>query len=188
MTMPVPGDGRARRGARRHLTSAVTLAILLAFVVGAAWYGWTSLTGDGDAPTTTSTAAACPTPLPADAPPAAAVQVNVYNATERAGLAARAAGQLQDRGFTVLDVANDPTGAAVEGIGQVRTGEAGRPLAAVLLAWVPGAALVVDARAEAVVDLALGPDFTDVAAAPGVPAGSELPPECTPTPEPAPAG
>jgi hypothetical protein len=94
------------------------------------------------------------------------VSVNVYNATDRDGLAAGAAEQLRGRGFRVLTVANDPLHGKVAGPAEVRFGKSGRPGAQVVQRLVKGATAVRDARTDASVDLVLGRTFTTLLPAP----------------------
>ena len=49
-------------------------------------------------------------------PKPAKVKVNVYNATATPGLASRTASDLEDRGFRVGRVANDPVGKPIPGV------------------------------------------------------------------------
>jgi hypothetical protein len=104
-----------------------------------------------------------------------AVTVNVYNATDRQGLAASVAKSLRTQGFKV---ANDPLSKSISGVGEVRrgpTGEAGATLAAARLS---GAKVVRDQRTDQTVDMVLGNRFRALSAPPRV-----APPKAgTPTP------
>ena len=91
------------------------------------------------------------------------VTVNVYNATNRAGLAKRTSAVLATRGFPIGHVANDPLGKSVKGVAEVRYGPSGEQGAKLLLYYVPGAVLVADQRTDASVDLVLGTKFVAVA-------------------------
>lgn len=90
------------------------------------------------------------------------VQVRVYNATAREGLARRVAGQLTGRGYAIVATDNDPLSGIrpVEGTAEVRYGTAGARAAALVRRQVPGATLYQDAREGSVVDLVLGAQFT----------------------------
>jgi hypothetical protein len=101
-----------------------------------------------------------PTPVPGSSTPPTVVRANVYNATERDGLAGETGAELEERGFRVLDVANDPRGDAVPGTAIVRHGTAGVDQARWLAAQVEGAELVEVRRGGASVDLVLGDGFT----------------------------
>ena len=106
-----------RRARRRH---ALTLLIALLFVVAAGWYGW-SLLRSSEAESTQ--VVACPAPTdPAVPLVPGQVQVNVFNATDRAGLARNVATELQARGFVVGAVDNDPLNAEVPSPAIVRYG------------------------------------------------------------------
>ena len=99
-----------------------------------------------------------PTPPPAP-PPARAVTVNVYNATERQGLAASVAEELRKRGFTVEAVANDPLKRKVGGLGELRHGPQGGPAATAVQMQVGPTPMARDRRADRSVDLVLGPAY-----------------------------
>jgi hypothetical protein len=90
------------------------------------------------------------------------VSVRVFNATDRAGLANEVAAQLQQRGFVVDEIANDSSGREVTGTGEVRHGPRGTEAARFLALFLPGAGSFQDTRADARVDLVVGPDFTEL--------------------------
>ena len=147
-----PGDeGRARR--RR---SVVTFAVVLLLLFFAVWYALSYIRADrasGSASTSTSTPAPTCMRSPSD------VEVNVYNATNRDGLAARVARQLKARGFTVKTVANDPKKVTVEGAGQLRYGRAGKPDADFVAGHTGPLRKLQDSRTRTTVDIVRGPDF-----------------------------
>jgi hypothetical protein len=89
------------------------------------------------------------------------IQVRVYNATAREGLARTVAGQLIGRGYAIVGTDNDPLAGIrpVEGSAEVRYGPAGAEQAVQVRRQVPGAALYKDARQGSVVDLVLGEKF-----------------------------
>ncbi|RBY83549.1 LytR family transcriptional regulator [Geodermatophilus sp. TF02-6] len=87
------------------------------------------------------------------------LSVRVFNATDTAGLAQTVAAELQNRGFVVEEIANDPTDRDVTGVGEIRHGPRGNAAAAYLGLFVRGAGDYLDTRATAQVDLAIGPDF-----------------------------
>lgn len=89
-----------------------------------------------------------------------AVEVNVYNATARPGLAANTAAGLRDRGFTVLDVENAPPEDLVAEPAQIRASLADSPQVRLLVQHVPGAVVVADGRLDGTVDLVIGDAFT----------------------------
>lgn len=90
--------------------------------------------------------------------PYGSIQVNVLNGTKRAGLATETAGALASRGFVVVSTGNSP--GSVTGAARVNFGAAGVGAAYTLAAQVEGAVLVLDARTDGTVDLAVGTDFT----------------------------
>ncbi|WP_166347702.1 LytR C-terminal domain-containing protein [Phytoactinopolyspora limicola] len=150
----------------RHVRTAVTLLILVGFVVGAAWYSWNNvLTGDDDeaAPRAAPT---CVPVAPTDAPDPEAIELNVYNATQRGGLARDVAAAMRERGFTILDVANDPLERSVDGTAEVRSHEDQRDAATLVASLVPDAVIVADERSSETVDLVLGNDFEELASDP----------------------
>ncbi len=95
------------------------------------------------------------------------VRVQVLNGNGERGEAAIVAAELTDLGFVpAAEPANDPLHPAFDLAchGQLRYGEAGVAAARTLSLVVPCAALVLDGRPGDVVDLALGAEFTELAA------------------------
>lgn len=94
----------------RGRLSALTLTVLLAMLVAAAYVGWRSLTAP--LPTDGSTDAATPTCTSqlqrGDVVQSGEVTVSVYNAGTRSGLAGETRDALVDRGFIAGDVGNAP--------------------------------------------------------------------------------
>jgi LytR cell envelope-related transcriptional attenuator len=90
------------------------------------------------------------------------VQVRIYNATAREGLAKKVASLLNGRGYAIVTTDNDPLAGIrpVEGTAEVRYGPAGAKQATQVRRQVPGATLYKDARQDTVVDLVLGERFT----------------------------
>ena len=87
------------------------------------------------------------------------VVVNVYNSTQRGGLAGTTATQLSQRGFRINKVENDPLGVSLRGVGEIRYGPNGADNARLLQFYFPGATLVDDGRDGPRVDIALGRGF-----------------------------
>jgi LytR cell envelope-related transcriptional attenuator len=165
------------RTKRRRKTMAVALGGLLILGVGA--YGLVNLV---TAPTQTAAAAACKAGSahalagPAEVPVAAAggagaaagasapkFTLNVYNSTQRQGLAAHAATQLKQRGFAIGQVTNDPLKANLTIAAQVRGSASQVAELREVAAEVPGAQIKTDARTDPSVDLILGAGFTALA-------------------------
>lgn len=96
-------------------------------------------------------------------PAAAKVKVNVYNATDTSGLASKTATDMEDRGFRIGEVANDPVGMPIDGVARIRFGPKGAKSAQLVLIYVPGAELVPLDRKGKTVDLAVGDGFTGLA-------------------------
>lgn len=166
-----------RPGDRRHTRTAVTLLVLAAFVLLAGWIAWSSLTDPSDAGEVDSAGPTC-FPAPTSTPPAPAdIRVNVYNSTDRNGLASSTAGAMRERGFAILDIANDPLGREITGTAEVRAGVDNQGAASVVLAQVAGAVFVPDDRTDDTVDLVVGVAFEALAA-----------PGATPVPLPNPTG
>ena len=96
------------------------------------------------------------------APKTSAIKVNVYNATDRAGLAGQTAALLKKRGFTIGTIGNAPAALQnkVPGTAEVTGNKAAAARMTVLGSEVPGSSPVTDLRKDASVDLVLGNGFT----------------------------
>lgn len=161
------------RTKRRRRTMAVALGGLLVLGVGA--YGLVNLV---TAPAQNA-AAACRAQDPAhamamqekaraaaEASAAAAgpkFTLNVYNSTNRHGLAANTAAELKARGFDIGQVTNDPLKANLSVSAQVRGGKTSAAELREVAAEVPGAQIKTDSRNDPSVDLVLGTGFTALA-------------------------
>lgn len=180
-----PPRGRYRR--RRLHAGVFAVAVLLVLVLGAAagasvaglwqWPGQGSADGSPEP-------AECPPPT-APAAPVEQSEVNVYNSTDRRGLAAGVAQGLRSRGFPVLAVDNDPLDAGVQEPAQVRHGPQGLEAARTVAAQVDGAVLVDDGRTGAAVDLVLGAGYQQLrgpAQAAAQLQGEPPPAGCSPAP------
>lgn len=182
------------RAARRRRLQATFFALVVLLVLGTGataagvyqgWWEWPPWEGR-DEPLPTRTVVVCPTPE-VTAAPVAEVTLAVLNSTDRAGLAASTAEQLQERGFTVGSIGND-AGGQLDGVAVVRHGPEGLLAARTVAAQVAGAELVDDGRAGTAVELSLGAGFTGLrppeeAAAAAGPAPVESPAGCVvPTP------
>ena len=152
---------RDSRRARRRRT-LITLAVVALMLFFAFWYAYSYYRASGQAaatgPTPTCTRTTAPTP--------ATITVNVYNATDRNGLAARTAEQVRKRGFKVGSVSNDPLSRTIKGTAEVRYGKAGEASSKLVRALVTGAKAHPDTRTDASVDLVLGNSFKALAPVP----------------------
>ena len=151
---PASVEARARR--RR---SAVVLGVILLGLFFAFWYGLSYYRADEQARASRPPAPTC-RPYDPDERVPGQVTLNVYNATNRTGLAGKTAGQLEQQGFVIGKVANDPTDRKTPKVAEVRFGPAGEPDARLVLTVLPeGTKPVQDKRKEAAVDVVLGSGF-----------------------------
>lgn len=162
----VPFRRRTRR--RRRMIAAGAAGLVL---VGAGAYGVGTLIGS---PSQTPAAGSCPARADAAAaaaartftgqlPTAAQIKLNVYNSTNRHGLAAAAAAVLKQRGFTIDKVTNDPLKANLGTAAEVRGALADTAAMRVVAAEVVGSQLRADTRADNTIDLVLGTAYTTLA-------------------------
>jgi hypothetical protein len=168
----VPFRSRTKR--RRRMIAAGAAGLVL---VGAGAYGVASLVSS---PSQDSTAGGCASnantnagagtgaganaaaamlPVTGQLPTAAQIKLNVYNSTNRHGLAANTASTLKQRGFTIGKVTNDPLKANLTVAAEVRGASASAAAMQVVAAEVLGS----DARTDGTVDLVLGSGFTALA-------------------------
>ncbi|BCI52857.1 hypothetical protein NIIDNTM18_21350 [Mycolicibacterium litorale] len=139
-------------------------------------------------PTDVREAAVCnpPPPAPATEPPPPALgkqvartdmidvspakladtTIRVLNASGQGGQAGEIAGELRDLGFAQPEAANDPiyVTARLQCQGQIRFGPSGRAAAAAVWLVAPCTELFEDQRPDATVDLAIGTEFSELAA------------------------
>jgi hypothetical protein len=167
---------RARRRRRTTLTLTVVAVLMLGtFAFAGAYYqGWIG----GGSTSKPVANAKCQRTGRAQPSGPKAVTVNVYNATDRTGLAASVAKSLRTQGFKIAKVTNDPLGKSIRGVGEVRHGRMGAGGATLAAARLRGAKVVSDRRTDATVDLVLGNRFTALSA----PARVSPPNVSTPTP------
>ena len=119
------GASRSRRARRRR--TLITLGIVALMLFFAFWYAYSyyqdsDKAGATPAPTCTPTATSTASRVPSQ------VTVNVYNATDRTGLAAKTASDVRKRGFKVSAVSNDPLQRQVAIAAEVRYGTTGSRL------------------------------------------------------------
>lgn len=153
------GDGPRKR----HPVATGAIVVLMMIVLFGATFGAVRLLRGGSTPDASGpTAAPCVTSTVRPGlvlPKPATVTVNVYNATDRAGLAKRTAAVLKTRGFGIGKIANDPLGKSLTNVGEIRYGPAGKANAQLVAYYVPGAVLVADQRTDATVDFVIGAKF-----------------------------
>ena len=169
MSVQTPDRDRVLRRRHRRERQAALLGVLLAALAVAAGGSLAVFTGAigspfdrgfrtaGPDPRTTNPPEPCP---PEGTLPVAYqnIQVNVLNATQRAGLATDTASSLAGRGFMILSTGNS-TEAAIE-VARIGFGAPGIGAAYTLAAQLEGSDLVLDARTDATVDLAVGAGYT----------------------------
>lgn len=131
----------------------VLLVLLLLFFAG--WYSMSYIRADEAARSTTTSTSDSPTCGLAPS----RVEVNIYNATRREGLAAQVARDLKERGFVVKTVANDPKQVEVTGRGELRHGTNGTKGAELVARHLGAVEDNPDDRERAAVDVVLGPDY-----------------------------
>lgn len=168
----VPFRNRTKR--RRRKTLAAVLGGLVILGVGA--YGLVNLV---TAPDQNASAASCAedsahalaaaaagtSGAPGAATGAAKFTLNVYNSTQRHGLAANTAAQLKQRGFVIGQVTNDPLKSNLTISAQVRGAKSQTAEERQVAAEVPGAQIQTDNRTDPSIDLVLGAGFTSLASA-----------------------
>ena len=150
---------RARSG-RRPVPALIFLLVLALAALGVWWNVLRQ-----DAAMDEAAAAACTSA--AAAPPsldATTVTLRVFNATPTAGLATTVAEALQGRGFVVSEIGNDPNpDLEVTGVGELRYGRRGAENAKFVRVFLPDIGDRADTRADAIVDVVLGPEFQALA-------------------------
>lgn len=153
---------RRRRRQRAVITLACVILLLLGTVAYAASYvqGWVGNT----APKAVANAS-CTNP----ALKPSRVTINVYNASNRTGLAATVARALEKQGFKVATVDNDPLGKTLLGVGEIRAGQSGAAGAVLLVKRLSGARTMQDDRMDASVDIVLGVKFKALRVPPRAP-------------------
>ena len=154
------GDGTFR--VKRQRRSTVVLAIVLLALAGAFYYASSYFRASTPEPGPCTTATTSAALKPAD------VSLNVYNSTDRRGLAAAVAKGARERGFKVKAVANDPKRANGKQVAQIRFGPEGAESARLVRLHVPKAVLVNDKRKGDTVDLVVGAAWKSYGAVPAV--------------------
>ncbi len=160
-------ESAASRRHRRNRRTAILFLVLVALLAGAFYYAAQYF----NRPSTPAASSGCPTgqsTVAAENPPLAPhqVTVNVYNATNRAGLAAATAKDIKARGYVIGQVANDPLKKKIQAPAEVRFGPNGKAGSELVAKLVEGAVPTQDTRGDASVDLVIGNGFKALVAAP----------------------
>jgi hypothetical protein len=189
-----------RRPAQRPLWLTVLLIMVAMLVLFGVGFGIATLlkgSGGGESeasvpsPTSTIDPNSCSVVMVApieNLPRASQVTLNIYNSTQRVGLAGDTAKIFGVRGFKIGDVKNDPLGVPIEGVAEIRYGPKGEAAATLVSYHLPDAVLVEDERKGRKVDVSLGRQFVDltndaeVVAQLAMPSASPSPEGC-PVPE-----
>lgn len=106
--------------------------------------------------------------------------VNVYNGTQRTGLATQTGNTLTSLGIQVKTAANNPQG-SITGTAQIVTSKAGAVQAYTIKGLLPQADVIFDARSDNTIDVVLGPDFVELLNVDNTKKVADalvLPPEC----------
>lgn len=180
-------------GHKKTAAAGCTRTVTAAGTAGSADKASGAATGSASAASSGSAAAAAPAAaafaalVPGAVPKPAAVTVNVYNATDRAGLAGQTATELKKRGFTIGKIGNAPDALKnkVPGSAQVTGGKAGAAMMTLLGTEVSGAHPVTDKRNDTTVDLVLGNGFSALATPAQAAKAVSLASRPTPSPTPA---
>lgn len=179
--MSVPTSGpRSNNSHRRQKTPVVAIVLVVVgmLVLFGAGFGLTRIiqgatSGDSSSTASDSSGGSSSEPIPcvtvtvtpgAGVPSPSQVTTNVYNATDRTGLAATTAEELQKRGFVIGTIDNDPLSKTVTVSAEIRHGPSGESAARLMSFYFPGSILVNDNRKDATIDTVIGSAFTAVAA------------------------
>ena len=152
---------------RRQRRTAITLLLTALLLFSAFWWAWSYIRTGGESsasatPTSTLTPGACADPT--------TITINVYNATNRSGLARTAADALTAAGFSVGRVANDPENKSLPGNAEVRFGPEGEPYAVAFREdYGQAVSLAPTERNGTSIDVVLGDTFTGWAPFPETP-------------------
>ena len=171
MSDVVDGDDRKYR-VRRQRRSAIVIAIVLLSLGGAFYYASTYFRD------TTPRPGPCTTEQPVDPLRPSDVSLNVYNSTNRQGLAGAVAKTARERGFTVKVISNDPKNAGVKQVAQIRFGPEGAASARLLKLHVPQAVYVNDKRKDDTVDLVVGRAWKSFGKVPVIPTPTQTLRQC----------
>lgn len=179
----------ARQQARRRRQTITFLGLfgfvlLLGLIAYGNWAQWWTIGGRGE-----PVAVACPVQV-VSAPNLTVL--NVYNGTDRSGLAAAVAKEMQKRGFHVQAIQTVPEPTPVTGVATISYGPSGQVAAHTVALQFPGPVkLVKDKREGSTVDVLIGKKYRGMvlrskalaAIAPKREPVNCVPPSASPTPE-----
>lgn len=168
------GSSRARRARRRR--ALITLGVVALMLFFAFWYAYSYYRESDKAKAAPSPSCTTTATTTSTVRTPGQVTVNVYNATERSGLAAKTAADVRKRGFKVATVSNDPLQKDVAIAAEVRYGTSGTASAKLVLTLVKGSKAIRDSRTDSSVDLVLGAKFTALTPAPKTSPAATTPP------------
>jgi hypothetical protein len=163
-----------RRPAQRPLWLTVLLILVAMLVLFGVGFGIATLfkgsggdESEASAPSPTSdiNLSSCSVVMVApieSLPRASQVVLNIFNSTQRVGLAGDTAKIFGVRGFKIGDVKNDPLGVPIEGVAEIRYGPKGETAATLVAYHLPDAVLIDDGRKGKKVDVSLGRQFADL--------------------------
>ena len=158
--MSEPSERRPAGSPRRRPLPALIFLLVLALAALGVW--WNVLQDENARQEAQAAACSLASAAPESLDPAT-VTLRVFNASDQAGKAGEVTTTLQSRGFVVTETANDPSDHEVTGVGELRFGKLGKGTADFLRLYLPGATDRQDTRADAVVDVVLGPEFAGLA-------------------------
>jgi hypothetical protein len=152
--------------ARKKRRQLIVLGVVVLGLFFAFWYAWSYYQADNSARASRPPAATC-APYDPKAVTPENTKVNVFNSSTREGLAGSVARSLDERGFVIGKVANDPSSRKAPKVAEIRYGPKGAAQAKLLRTSLPkGTVLVKDKRKVVTVDLALGAKYTALAPVP----------------------
>ena len=147
---------------RRRILHGVVLVLLVGLIIAAIIVALAIMNGQIKIPTaesSRSSVSACPTAT-FDYTPNDKVSLNVYNATNRPGLARSVADEFLARKFAVADVGNTQSG--YRGVAAVVSGAAGQSAAFSVQRNLPESDYFQDGRSDGSVDVILTGEFKEL--------------------------
>ncbi len=163
MGTPIVVNNNDRRR-NQAIRTAIVFAVVIGFLALAFLRAYTYMRTDHGKPKASATP--CPVNPKSNAAPPYTVTVNVFNATNRAGLAGEVAKAFKARGFVVGKVANDPLNAKISGAAEVRFGINGKKEAIAVTNQAEGAKRKQDKRKDTSIDFVIGTAFVSLKPAP----------------------